>query len=110
MRRSARLCAEVGADIVKSNWPGSAEAFREIVESVPVPVVVAGGSRESDLDLLDKLAQARSAGAIGCSVGRNIFQHDDPMAMTKAVTAVIRGTHTPERAQSEFLGALALTA
>jgi DhnA family fructose-bisphosphate aldolase class Ia len=109
LRRSARLCAEVGADIVKSNWPGSAEGFREIVESVPVPVVVAGGSRESDLDLLTKLAEARSAGAIGCSVGRNIFQHDDPRAMTKAVTAVIRGSHAPERAQSEFLGALALT-
>jgi DhnA family fructose-bisphosphate aldolase class Ia len=109
LRRSARLCAEVGADIVKSNWPGSAEDFRQIVESVPVPVVVAGGSRESDLDLLAKLAEARSAGAIGCSVGRNIFQHDDPCAMTKAVTAVIRGTHTPERAQTEFLGALALT-
>jgi fructose-bisphosphate aldolase/2-amino-3,7-dideoxy-D-threo-hept-6-ulosonate synthase len=110
LRRSARLCAEVGADVVKSNWPGSAEAFREIVESVPVPVVVAGGSRESDLDLLTKLADARSAGAIGCSVGRNIFQHDDSEAMTKAVVAVIRGTHTPDQAQSEFLGALALTA
>jgi DhnA family fructose-bisphosphate aldolase class Ia len=109
LRRSARLCAEVGADIVKSNWPGSGDGFREIVESVPVPVVVAGGSRESDLDLLSKLAEARSVGAIGCSVGRNIFQHEDPCAMTKAVTAVIRGTHTPERAQSEFLGALALT-
>src|ERR1700731_1129706 len=56
LRRSARLCAELGADIVKSNWPGSAEQFHEIVEAVPVPVVVAGGSRESDLDLLTKIA------------------------------------------------------
>ena len=54
--------AELGADIVKSNWPGSAEEFHEIVEAVPVPVVVAGGSRESDLDL-SKIASARSAGA-----------------------------------------------
>src|SRR5581483_4308875 len=61
LRRSARLCAAVGADIVKSNWPGSAESFREIVDSVPVPVVVAGGSRESDLDLLTKLAAGRAA-------------------------------------------------
>ncbi|HEX4009309.1 MAG TPA: hypothetical protein VHX62_04850 [Solirubrobacteraceae bacterium] len=110
LRRSARLCAELGADIVKSNWPGSGEQFQEIVDSVSVPVVVAGGSRESDLDLLTKLAEARVAGAIGCSVGRNIFQHDNPEAMTRAVSAVIRGTHTPERAISEHLGALQLSA
>jgi DhnA family fructose-bisphosphate aldolase class Ia len=110
LRRSARLCAELGADIVKSNWPGSGEQFREIVDAVSVPVVVAGGSRESDLDLLTKLAEARAAGAIGCSVGRNIFQHDNPEAMTRAVTAVIRGTHTPEQAISGHLGELQLSA
>ena len=110
LRRSARLCAELGADVIKSNWPGSGEQFREIVDSVPVPVVVAGGSRESDLDLLAKLAEAREGGAIGCSVGRNIFQHDHPAAMTRAVTAVIRGTHTPEQAAAEHLGELQLSA
>src|SRR3954453_22466754 len=69
LKRSARLCAELGADIVKSNWPGSGEQFAEIVDCVSVPVVGAGGSRESDLDLLQKVAEARSAGAVGCSVG-----------------------------------------
>lgn len=110
LRRSARLCAELGADIVKSNWPGSAEAFQEIVEAVPVPVVVAGGSRESDLDLLRKVASARSAGAIGCSVGRNIFQHEDSAAMTRAVSAVVRQTHTPEEAASRYLETIELPA
>jgi len=106
LRRSARLCAELGADIVKSNWPGSAEAFAEIVNSVSVPVVVAGGSRESDLDLLEKIAAARSVGAIGCSVGRNIFQHSDPTAITRAITAVVRGTLTPPDALDAHLGSL----
>lgn len=104
LRRSARICVELGADIVKSNWPGSAEEFREIVDCVTVPVVVAGGSRESDLDLLIRLNEARSAGAVGCSVGRNIFQHDNPKAITGAISAVIRGTHTPEQAVAEYLG------
>jgi DhnA family fructose-bisphosphate aldolase class Ia len=103
LKRSARLCAELGADIVKSNWPGRAEQFAEIVESVSVPVVVAGGSRESDLDLLQKVADARSAGAIGCSVGRNIFQHDRPAAITAALSAVVRGSLTPERALEAHL-------
>ena len=62
LKRSARLCAELGADIVKSNWPGSGEQFAEIVEAVAVPVVVAGGSREGDLDLLRKVAEARARG------------------------------------------------
>jgi fructose-bisphosphate aldolase/2-amino-3,7-dideoxy-D-threo-hept-6-ulosonate synthase len=108
LKRSARLCAELGADIVKSNWPGTADEFREIVECVSVPVVVAGGSRESDLDLLKKVAAARSAGAIGCSVGRNIFQHNDGTAITKALSAVVRGSHSPDDAVAAYLGELQL--
>jgi DhnA family fructose-bisphosphate aldolase class Ia len=69
-----------------------------------VPVVVAGGSRESDLDLLKKVAEARAAGAVGCSVGRNIFQHDDPAAVTAALSAVVRGTASPEQALEAHLG------
>jgi DhnA family fructose-bisphosphate aldolase class Ia len=98
LKRSARLCAELGADIVKSNWPGTGEEFAEIVDSVSVPVVVAGGSRESDLDLLQKVAEARAAGAVGCSVGRNIFQHDRPAAMVAALSQVVRGSASPEDA------------
>jgi fructose-bisphosphate aldolase/2-amino-3,7-dideoxy-D-threo-hept-6-ulosonate synthase len=90
LKRSARLCAELGADIVKSNWTGSVDTFAEIVESVPVPVVVAGGSRVSDLDLLQNLQAAREAGAIGCSVGRNIFQHPAPERMVRAIAAVFK--------------------
>jgi fructose-bisphosphate aldolase/2-amino-3,7-dideoxy-D-threo-hept-6-ulosonate synthase len=90
LKRSARLCAELGADIVKSNWTGSVDTFAEIVESVPVPVVVAGGSRVSDLDLLQNLHEAREAGAIGCSVGRNIFQHPAPERMVRAIAAVFK--------------------
>ena len=104
LKRSARLCAELGADIVKSNWPGTGEEFAEIVECVSVPVVVAGGSRESDLDLLEKVSQARAAGAAGCSVGRNIFQHDDPAAITAALSAVVRGTSSPAEASRETRG------
>jgi DhnA family fructose-bisphosphate aldolase class Ia len=90
LKRSARLCEELGADIVKSNWTGSAESFREIVKSVQVPVVVAGGSKESEKELLTKIAKAREAGAIGCSVGRNIFQHQNPAGMIRAIGKVVR--------------------
>jgi DhnA family fructose-bisphosphate aldolase class Ia len=106
LKRSARLCFECGADIIKSNWPGSPEAFAEIVGCVPVPVVVAGGSRQSDLDLLKKIAAAIEGGASGCSVGRNIFQHSDPTAMTRAICAVVRDGRNPEEAFEENLSGL----
>jgi fructose-bisphosphate aldolase/2-amino-3,7-dideoxy-D-threo-hept-6-ulosonate synthase len=107
LKRSARLCTELGADIIKSNWTGSAESFAEIVDAVPVPVVVAGGSKESPLDLLQKVAEARSAGAIGCSVGRNVFQSPDPVAMLSAIRAVVSNGVSPEEAHQTLLeGAL----
>jgi DhnA family fructose-bisphosphate aldolase class Ia len=99
LKRSARLCVELGADIVKTNWLGSPEEFAPIVNCVSgVPVVVAGGSRESDLALLRKVKAARDVGAVGTSVGRNIFQHANPTAITAALRAVLTGELTPEQA------------
>jgi DhnA family fructose-bisphosphate aldolase class Ia len=99
LKRSARLCVELGADIVKTNWLGTPEEFAPIVDCVSgVPVVVAGGSRESDLALLRKVKAARDVGAVGTSVGRNIFQHANPTAITAALRAVLTGKLTPEQA------------
>jgi DhnA family fructose-bisphosphate aldolase class Ia len=88
--RNARLCAELGADIVKVNWSGDETSFAEIVRACGVPVVVAGGSLIADEELLTRCAQAAQAGAAGCSVGRNIFQHDSPTAITRAICRVMR--------------------
>jgi len=102
LKRSARLCEELGADIVKSNWTGTPESFREIVKSVSVPVVVAGGSKESEKELLTKIVQAKEAGAIGCSVGRNIFQHRNPAGMVRAISKVVKGEATVDAALKEI--------
>lgn len=75
LKRNARLCAEMGADIIKVNWPGTVQDMEVIVKATKVPVVLAGGPRISDWELLQRMAQARDAGAVGCSVGRNIFEH-----------------------------------
>jgi DhnA family fructose-bisphosphate aldolase class Ia len=86
-----RLCAELGADIVKTNWPGDPEAFGKLVEATNgIPVVLAGGSRLEDEELLWRMQVAVEAGAIGCSVGRNIFMHESPEAITRALSRVIR--------------------
>lgn len=88
--RSVRLCAELGADVVKTNWPGTEEEFGQLVEAATgLPVVLAGGSRISDEELLTRQESVMRAGAVGCSVGRNIFMHERPEAITRALHRVI---------------------
>ena len=103
LRRNVRLCGELGADIVKTNWPGDAELFAKLVEATSgIPVVLAGGSRLEDRELLVRMEQAVSAGAIGCSVGRNIFMHASPEAITRALSRVIRERWSAEKASDEL--------
>jgi fructose-bisphosphate aldolase / 2-amino-3,7-dideoxy-D-threo-hept-6-ulosonate synthase len=99
LRRNVRMCAELGADIVKTNWPGDQDSFAKCVEAANgIPVVLAGGSRLEDAELLRRMAQAMEAGAIGCSVGRNIFMHPDPEAITRALSRVVRERWSAEKA------------
>ena len=103
LRRSVRLCAELGADIVKTNWPGDEDAFGKLVRAVNgVPVVLAGGSRVEDAELLRRMECAMQAGAIGCSVGRNIFMHCSPEAITRALSRVIRDRWPARKALAEL--------
>jgi DhnA family fructose-bisphosphate aldolase class Ia len=99
LRRNVRLCAELGADIVKTNWPGDPESFARLVEAANgIPVVLAGGSRLEDRELLWRMQVAVEAGAIGCSVGRNIFMHTSPEAITRALSRVIRERWSADKA------------
>lgn len=108
LQRNVRLCAELGADIVKTNWPGGADAFRRLVEAANgIPVVLAGGSRLKDHQLLGRMEAAMAAGAIGCSVGRNIFMHRSPEAITRALSRVIRERWTADKAAQELEDELA---
>lgn len=102
LKRNARLCAEMGADIVKVNWSGDQKSFGEIIRACGRPVVLAGGSLISDQELLTRMEWARDVGAIGCSVGRNIFQHTDPKAITSAICRVFRDKWSAQQADQEL--------
>jgi fructose-bisphosphate aldolase, class I len=102
LKRNARLCAEMGADIVKVNWSGDQQSFEEIIRACGRPVVLAGGSLLSDAELLGRMAAARDVGAIGCSVGRNIFQHKRPEAITRAISRIFRDRWSPVQALEEL--------
>src|SRR5207244_428917 len=103
LARNVRLCAELGADIVKTNWPGSKEAFAKLVDATGgFPVVLAGGTQIDDRELLDRMELAMAAGVIGCSVGRNIFMHRNSQAITWALVCVIRERWPAAHAYEEF--------
>jgi len=106
LKRNARLCAELGADIVKVNWSGDEDSFSEIVRACNAPVVIAGGTVVSDEELLVRFEHARDVGAIGCSVGRNIFQHEDSTAMTRAIARVFHEKWSASEALEELGRAL----
>jgi DhnA family fructose-bisphosphate aldolase class Ia len=111
LRRNVRLCAELGADIIKTNWPGDEDSFGRLVEAAnTLPVVLAGGSRLEDDELLRRMESAMATGAIGCSVGRNIFMHRSPEAITRALSRVIRERWTAEKALASLQKELDLEA
>ncbi len=87
---AARIGAELGADVVKTVYTGDTNSFRRVVQSCPVPVVVAGGPRmKTDMDVLELGESSMKAGAAGLSFGRNVFQHDKPEAMSRALAAIV---------------------
>ncbi len=83
---ACRIAAELGARIVKTYY---CEEFRKVVDSCPVPVVIAGGKKIPERDALELAAKAMSEGASGVDMGRNIFQSSNPVGMIKAVRAVV---------------------
>ncbi len=86
----ARIGAELGADIVKTVYTGNTKSFAKVIESCPVPIVVAGGPKiKSDRDALQIVYDAISAGAKGVTFGRTVFQHASPERMTRALSSIV---------------------
>ncbi len=95
---AVRLAEEVGADVVKTAYSGDSGSFERVTESTSKPVIIAGGSPEGDRATLQNVRGAMDAGAAGVSMGRTVFQHDDPAAMTTAIAAVVHDDATADEA------------
>ena len=95
IKHAARVAAELGADIVKVPYTGTPESFREVVEGCFVPVVIAGGEKmSSDEDVLGIVRGAMEAGGSGVSIGRNVFQHQNPAGMVQAISKIVHNGHS----------------
>ena len=99
MSLASRMAAELGASIVKTYF---VEGFERVVDTCPVPIVIAGGKKQPEEDALKMAYDAIQAGAIGVDMGRNIFQSEDPVAMIQAVRAVVHEKATPKEAFELF--------
>ncbi len=99
VKHAARVGNEMGADIVKVSYTGSAETFKEVVSGCSIPVVIAGGPKmNSDREILEMVKGSIDAGGSGVSIGRNVFQHRDPARMVKAISAIVNDGSSVEDA------------
>lgn len=96
---ACRIASELGAHFVKTYY---CDDFEKIVESTPVPIVIAGGKKVPEKEALDFAAKAVSMGASGVDMGRNIFQSEDPVAMIQAVRAVVQENKSAAEAYDLF--------
>ena len=96
--RAVRLGEELGADVIKTAYSGDPESFRSVVESTAKPVVIAGGAPSDDRGALEAVRGAMDVGARGVSFGRTIFQHDDPEAITRAISTIVHDDGSVEEA------------
>jgi fructose-bisphosphate aldolase/2-amino-3,7-dideoxy-D-threo-hept-6-ulosonate synthase len=101
LAHAARFGEELGADIIKTAYSGEAESFERVTEATRLPVVIAGGSPDTDVESLRAVRGAMDAGGAGVSMGRTIFQHDNPEAITRAVSAVVHDDASAEEALHE---------
>ena len=95
-RLACRICAELGAQFVKTYYVP--DDFETITASCPVPIVMAGGKKLPELDALTMAYNAIQGGAAGVDMGRNIFQSENPMGMMLAVNKVVHENLKPKDA------------
>ena len=90
-----RIAAELGARVVKTYW---CEDFDQVTNGCPVPVIMAGGPIcETVLEVLEFVYDGMQKGAIGINLGRNVWKNPDPVAVAKALRAIVhKGANVKE--------------
>lgn len=97
---ACRIAAELGARVVKTYW---CEGFEKVVDGCPAPVVMAGGPKvASEREVFEFVHDGLQKGAIGINLGRNIWQHECPVAMIRALRSIVHGDATVDEACGLF--------
>jgi len=96
---ACRIAAEQGAHIVKTYY---CKDFEKVVDSCPVPIIIAGGKKTPERDALELAYNAIKAGAVGVDMGRNIWQSKHPVPMIRAVRTIVHGNADVEQAYNLY--------
>jgi class I fructose-bisphosphate aldolase len=105
VQHCARVGQELGADVIKVPYTGDIKSFSDVVDACCVPVVIAGGEKmESARDILQMAHDSIQAGGAGLSVGRNIFQHEDPTKLVQALHGIVHEDWDVEQAMELLEG------
>jgi fructose-bisphosphate aldolase/2-amino-3,7-dideoxy-D-threo-hept-6-ulosonate synthase len=103
VKYSARVAAELGADIVKGYYTGDKDSFKEVINYCPVPYVVLSGPASGDPQvLLQFIRDAMDCGAAGVSMGRNVWAYKDPTALVRAIRRIVHDDASVEEAMKEI--------
>jgi len=97
---ACRIAAEQGAHIVKTYY---CDNFEKVVQSCPVPIIIAGGKKIPEKDALKLTYNALKSGAVGVDMGRNIWQSENPVPMIKAVRSIVHNNNTADNAYKLFI-------
>jgi len=97
---ACRIASELGAHIVKTYY---CKDFTKVVESCPIPIIIAGGKKTSERDALQLTFDAINDGASGVDMGRNIWQSDHPVAMIKAIKSIVHENYNFQEAYNLFV-------
>jgi putative autoinducer-2 (AI-2) aldolase len=92
---ACRMADEQGAHIVKTYY---CDNFEKVVNSCPVPIIVAGGKKIPERDALQLTYNSIKAGAVGVDIGRNVWQSEHPVAMIRAVRGIVHGNSNVDQA------------
>ncbi|WP_219835562.1 class I fructose-bisphosphate aldolase [Paenibacillus sp. R14(2021)] len=94
-----RQGVELGADVIKADPCDDLSQYHRVIEAASgIPVLVRGGGRAGDEEIMNRTSELMKQGASGIVYGRNVIQHANPMAMTKALMAIVHHGATPEQA------------
>jgi fructose-bisphosphate aldolase/2-amino-3,7-dideoxy-D-threo-hept-6-ulosonate synthase len=100
VKHAARVGAELGVDMIKTNYTGSPETFKEVVQGCQIPVVIAGGPKMgTEHELFEMIYDAIRAGAAGVSIGRNVFQAENPILLVRKISKLVHEGYTVEEAE-----------
>ncbi len=99
---AARVAAELGADIVKTNWTGDPDSFKEVVDGCLAPVIIAGGEKGGIREILDITKQSIDVGGAGVAYGRNVFQSKDPTNFVRALYLIVQKNYSVNETMKEL--------